>query len=193
MKLFFSVKYFLLFVCIVYLFSACSGSSEPKVFVKTVEGTSVSIDKLYQHKLNAIVFLAPGCPLSEAALLSLTALDSLYRKNDYATFIIIPGNLYTQKEVELFKDSFDVSFPILIDTNYYLTHKLKASITPEYFLLNENKVILYQGAIDDRALDNDIIRQEARVQFAQKAIEDVLLNRKVEISKTKAVGCYIEQ
>jgi hypothetical protein len=54
-------------------------------------------------------------------------------------------------------------------------------------------VILYQGAIDNKALDNDIIRQEADMNFAEIAIKSIIENEKIEITKTKAVGCFIEQ
>ncbi len=159
---------------------------------QTING-SVQMNELHQDKMNSFVFLAPGCPLSEASILELNRLDSLYSENQYSTTIIIPGNLYSVQEIEEFKNTFNIKFRMVIDTNYYLTKLLNASITPEYFLVNENMVVLYQGAIDNRAIDNDIIRQEADINFAENAIKSIIENKKIEQTKTKAVGCFIEQ
>jgi hypothetical protein len=173
------------------LFS-CKQKNEQKKSFHTLDG-SVQMAELHQYKMNSLIFLAPGCPLSEASLLELNRLDSLYSKHKYSTTIIIPGNLYSIQEIEEFKNVFNVKFRMVMDTNYYLTKLLNASITPEYFLVNENMVILYQGAIDNKALDNDIIRQEADMNFAEIAIKSIIENEKIEITKTKAVGCFIEQ
>lgn len=173
------------------LFS-CKQKNQQILSFQTING-SVRMNELHQDKMNSFVFLAPGCPLSEASLLELYKLDSLYSKNQYSTTIVIPGNLYSTKEIEEFKNVFNIKFRIVIDADYYLTKLLNASITPEFFLVNENMVVLYQGAIDNRALDNDIIRQEADINFAENAIISIIQNKKIEQTKTKAVGCFIEQ
>jgi Redoxin len=177
---------------VLVLFFSCKENSKDFYF-HSINSTKISNSDLEKQKLIACVFLAPGCPLSEASLLELNKLDSLYHQYNYNTYVIIPGNLYSEEEIKSFKDSFTISFPIIIDTNYYLCSKLNASITPEYFLLKENMVVLYQGAIDNRALDNDVIRQSASINFADSAINSYLQNKKIEINKTNAVGCYIER
>jgi hypothetical protein len=182
---------FFLLLILSILFS-CKQKDQQKLSFQTING-SIQMAELHQDKMNSFVFLAPGCPLSEASILELNRLDSLYSINQYSTTIIIPGNLYSVQEIEEFKNIFNIKFRMVIDTNYYLTKLLNASITPEYFLVNENMVVLYQGAIDNKALDNDIIRQEADMNFAEIAIRSIIENKKIELTKTKAVGCFIEQ
>ncbi len=184
--------HFFVLLLIALLLLSCKQKDKQALSFPSVNGT-VMMAELHEQKINAIVFLAPGCPLSEASILELNRLDSLYAKNNYSTTIIIPGTLYSIEEIIDFKNNFNIKFRMVVDTNYYLTHLLNATITPEYFIVNENMIVLYQGAIDNRALDNDIIRQEATVNFAENAINSLISNTKIIQTKTKAVGCYIEQ
>jgi hypothetical protein len=69
--------------------------------------------------------------------------------------------------------------------------KYKATITPEVFLILSNNVI-YTGAFDDRAIDNEIIKQSASENYLYDAIKNTLEGKEVVNKKTKAVGCYIE-
>ncbi len=158
-----------------------------------LDGTSIKYRGNNTFKLNAYVFLSPECPLSEASLVELTRLDSIYKNSGYTTNIIIPGELYSVEEINTFIKNFNIKFPTYIDKNYECCDLLKAVSTPEYFLVDEHSEILYQGAIDDRALDNEIIRQEAKNFYAENAIKSVIDNKPISITKTKAVGCYIER
>ncbi len=164
-----------------------------EIILFKLNGTKTTFSELNISSLNAYVFLSPECPLSEASLIELNRLDSVYNDRGYSTHIIIPGELYSTEEIESFKTTFNITLPIYIDKHYKLCDSLKALVTPEYFLLDKNKSLLYQGAIDDRAIDNDIVRQSINSYYAQDAIQSTLNNQIIRITKTKAVGCYIER
>lgn len=165
---------------------------KPEWTVATSNGDEFSNLSFQTHELNALVFLAPGCPISEASIQEINKIQEKYSSQKLATFIVIPGSLYSKKEVDSFISVFNISMPVLLDTTGLLVQKLNASITPEYFLLDKQMQVLYQGAIDDRALDNEIIRQSATINYADSAIHQYLKTKKVAITKTKAVGCFIE-
>lgn len=181
-------KYLYLFFLIFVI--GCSNRNSWEI--STIDLKKIKETELKKNKLNAFVFLAPGCPLSEASILELNKLDSKYRLENYRTYIVISGKLFSQKEISDFVDAFKISFPVLLDTSAFLMQKYNATITPEYFLLDNNLNVLYSGSIDNRAIDNDLIRQEAKNNFADKAIEEYLHDKNISIPKTKAVGCYIE-
>ncbi len=164
----------------------------PDWTVATINGDEFSNLTFKNHELNAIVFLAPGCPLSEGSILELNKLHEKYTSAKLATYIVIPGSLFSKAEVKAFVDTFKIDFPVLLDTTGLLVSKLNASITPEYFLLDKNSKVLYQGAIDNRAFDNEFIRQSATINYADSAISQFLNNQKIKIQKSKAVGCFIE-
>ncbi len=181
---------FLLFLSF-YLISC--RQKESQLILNKLDGTEIKIADVNLSTYNAYVFLSPECPLSEASLLELNRLDSLFKMQGYASNIIIPGKLFSVDEINNFKNNYNVKFPIYLDTHYELCDWLKASITPEYFLLSEDFTLIYSGAIDDRALDNEVIRQSAKNRYAENAIQLLINNKPITITKTKAVGCYIER
>lgn len=173
----------------VIVFSSCN---KPEWSIKTYNGDDFSDKTFKNHKLNAVVFLAPECPLSEAAIQELNKLQKKYFPVDYSTYVVIPGNLYAPDEVKKFVEKFQIEFPVVLDTSAIVTHMLNAKITPEVFLVTDSMKVVYQGAIDDRAYDNEFIRQEAQHNYLDSAINQYSKFKKIKVVKTNAVGCFIE-
>ncbi len=142
-------------------------------------------------ELEAYVFVSPECPISEAILLNLKQLDSTYSDSVLLIKLVVPGKLYSDFEIDSFRRVNNLQFELIKDSNAVLVKRFGASITPEVFLIKD-KELLYSGAIDDRALDNDIIRQSAKNFYLRDAIELTLKNKKISLKKTEAIGCYIE-
>ncbi len=143
------------------------------------------------NRLKLIVFVAPECPISEAILLNLKQLSEQYGDEQLHVQLVVPGALYTRTEVDSFVRINNIKFEVIIDSSADLVNKYNATITPEVFLILNDKVI-YEGAVDDRALDNNIIKQSSSENYLSDAIQNTLAGREVLIKKTKAVGCYIE-
>lgn len=177
---------------VLFLITSCI-EKEKEILLNKLDGTEVKLSYINTEEYNAYVFLSPECPLSEASLLELNRLDSIFNKEGYATNIIIPGELFSVKEISIFRDSFAIQFPIYMDKKYQLCDLLKATITPEYFLYSKNNKLLYSGAIDDRALDNDIVRQKASRKYVEEVMQLLINKKPLGITNTKAVGCFIER
>ncbi len=177
------------FILFLILISACSS---PKWQVSTINKEMVSNIDIENANLSAIVFLAPGCPLSEASLLELNKLQKKYSAKNYQTYVCITGSLFNIDEIKAFVDTFDIQFKVLVDSNAFLMNYLGATITPEYYLLDKRAEIVYRGAIDDRAFDNEYIRPSVSVNYADSAIRQYFSNQNIKISQTKPVGCFIE-
>ena len=142
-------------------------------------------------KLELIVFVAPECPISEAIILNLKQISFEFNNDELHTTLVIPGSLYSQNEVDSFIKLNKISFDVIIDSSAQLVNKYKAQITPEVFLIN-NEEIIYTGAVDDRAIDNEIIKQSASENYLYDAIKNTLEGNEVKVKKTKAIGCFIE-
>ncbi len=141
--------------------------------------------------LKLIVFVAPECPISEAILLNLQQISKEYNNELLHIQLVIPGSLYSNAEVDSFVNINNIKFEVIIDSNAELVNKYQATITPEVFLILNNQVI-YEGAVDDRAVDNEFIKQSATENYLSDAIQNALAGKEVVVKKTKAVGCYIE-
>lgn len=144
-----------------------------------------------KSKLDLIVFVAPECPISEAILLNLKNISTEFAEEQLKIQLVVPGNLYSKSEVDSFIKVNNINFEVLIDSNAVFVKKYNASITPEVFLVSNGKLI-YTGAVDDRAIDNEIIKQSAAENYLYDAIKNTLEGKEVSVKKTKAIGCYIE-
>ena len=71
----------------------------------------------------------------------------------------------------------------MIDTARLLQNKFNAEITPEAILTNTDLEVLYQGAINDRAVDINIIKQNSTQNYLFDAIDQKLNNKKININK----------
>ena len=182
-------NFIIVFLMSIFLFSSCN---KPDWSIKTYNGDDFSVKTFKNHKLNAVVFLAPECPLSEAAIQELNKLQKKYFQNDYSTYVVIPGSLYSKDEVKKFVEQFQIEFPVVLDTGAVITSMLNAKTTPEVFLITDSMKVVYQGAIDDRAFDNEFIRQEAQHNYLDSAINQYSKFKKIKVVKTNAVGCFIE-
>ena len=138
-----------------------------------------------KDKLKLIVFVAPECPISDAILLNLNQLSTEFSEEKLHIQLVVPGKLYARSEVDSFVNSNNIKFEVLIDSTAKLVEKYGATITPEVFLIS-NEEVIYTGAIDDRAIDNEIIKQSASENYLHDAIKNTLEGKEVLIKKNKA-------
>ncbi|MGB3206586.1 MAG: thioredoxin family protein, partial [Crinalium sp.] len=78
--------------------------------------------------------------------------------------------------------------PYLRDTNQDVAQTFRAEKTPEVFLLNNQGILCYRGAIDDRPDDPAYVEQH----YLRSAIADVLQGETVTIASTPAIGSSIK-
>ena len=79
-------------------------------------------------------------------------------------------------------------FPVLIDKGNVLADKLGASVTPEVYYVNENNVLVYQGAIDNNRSGEDITEK-----YLRDAVEANLSGKPVAKKTANAIGCSIKR
>ena len=81
------------------------------------------------------------------------------------------------------------SFPYLIDEKSKLANAFGAKTTPHVFLFNDERKLVYKGAIDDNYKSiNDVTEK-----YLLDALQEVSNQKSVTIDKTKAVGCSIKR
>ena len=81
------------------------------------------------------------------------------------------------------------TFPYLIDKNSEIANAFGAKTTPHIFLFNNEKTLIYKGAIDDNYKSaNDVTEN-----YLLNALENVSNQQSISIKETKAVGCSIKR
>ena len=93
------------------------------------------------------------------------------------------------EEMKKHSKKMNYSFPYLIDVNSELANAFGAKTTPHIFLFNNNKELVYKGAIDDNYKSVDNVKSE----YLLDALKEVYTQKSITISETKAVGCSIKR
>ena len=142
-----------------------------------------------EKKLIAVVFLAADCPISQKYVRTLNLLAERYPQ---VTFVGTFTRWDDWAALRQFESEFAPAFPLWRDAEMRLVRRLDATVTPEVFLLKENRV-LYRGAVDNWFVALGRYRPTPTEHFLQDAIQAVLDGKTVRVQVTKAVGCGIER
>ncbi len=153
-------------------------------------GQSLDFQKFaLEKKLVAVVFLAADCPISQKYVRTLNGLTERFPE---VAFVGVFTRWDDWAALRQFQTDFAPVFPLWRDTEMRLVRRLDATVTPEVFLLKENRV-LYRGAVDNWFVALGQYRPVPTAHFLEDAIRAVLDGQMVRVASTKAVGCGIEQ
>ncbi|MEQ1826246.1 MAG: thioredoxin family protein [Pirellula sp.] len=80
----------------------------------------------------------------------------------------------------------DFVFPYLFDETQQIAKDYGAGRTPEVFVLNKARQIVYMGSLDDNAKEDKV-----KVQYVQDAIDAMLAGKPIAVTETAPIGCAI--
>lgn len=137
------------------------------------------------------IFLSETCPICQSYTLTLKQLYIKY-KNENIRFVGVFPNYYsTEKDIDNFKNKYSIPFELILDINAELTKHFKATATPEVFVENNNKQIIYSGRIDDSFYAIGKRRTVISKNDLADAVSSIVLKQKIKTPVTQAVGCVI--
>ncbi len=137
-----------------------------------------------------VMFLAPDCPLCVTLSTPFSELANQYP--DVQFLGVISGNHYEAMEINMFATEKSFKPRIFRDYDYAIASSLKASITPEFLLLDSAGNTIYQGMLDDRILSLGSYKQTWNEHYLKDALDAVISGKKPIVAKTEAIGCVLE-
>ena len=170
------------------------GSTIPNFkLLNAINGTLYSSDELNNEKPSLLMVICNHCPYVihyHEALQLLT--------KDYGTqinMVAISSNdvdKYPQDGPEAMKllfKSLGLDFPYLFDESQEIAKILKAECTPEFYLYDTNKTLVYRGRMDASSPGKDIPITGADLSGAMDALLDGSL---VPSEQQPSMGCSIK-
>lgn len=164
------------------LFLVLACKSEPK--------TSIFDSLIKRAEFSVVMFIAPDCPLCMTLSRSYNEMQANYPSVQFLA--VHSGKNYEAMELNMFATETKFKPLIFRDYDYSIAHKLGATITPEFVLLDSNANVLYQGLMDDRIEKLGSYKQQWSKNHLADAISAVLSKKKVPLKKTEPVGCVLE-
>jgi peroxiredoxin len=139
-----------------------------------------------------VIFLQPECPFCNSYAKTLRHLDSVFSAKEVQMYGVMAGTNYSDSELVAYRDDHNLRFPFLLDPEFELTKRLKATITPQAFLIDGNGRVVYHGMIDNWGYEIGKARARATEFYLTDAVNHFLEGKPVAPDSTKAIGCYIQ-
>ena len=154
-----------------------------------VDDRQHSLSDYKEAKVVVLVFTCNHCPVATAYQDRLIALQKQYADK---TVQVVAINVNTNASDKLDKmkeraQSKGYNFPYLYDPSQKSATSYGASVTPQVFVLDQNRKVAYMGAIDDQMQPDRVQRH-----YVRDAVEALLAGQQPPVTETRQVGCGIE-
>ncbi|PWU17416.1 MAG: hypothetical protein C5B48_15990 [Candidatus Rokuibacteriota bacterium] len=156
-----------------------------------VDGSRYSLASFASADVLAIVFSCNGCPTVRAAEDGLVAHQAAYASRGAQLLAINANNPFLSPRdtyAEMVKRAGEKSFnfPYLKDEDGSAARRYGANRTPHVFVLDHGRKLRYRGRIADSRDPDKVTRHDL-----ERAVDDLLASRAVEVPETEPFGCAI--
>ena len=168
------------------------GHVAPDFFLKGTDETVYSLASFSSSKLLLVVFICNHCPYVKARVHDLVALQSKFSKLDLQVIGINSNDPSYQEEgfesMKGFVKEYGLNFPYLFDDTQTTARSYGAVCTPDPFLFNSERKLVFHGKIND-AMEPDMT---PKVQTMEENVKKLLRGQDLERDFDPSVGCSIK-
>lgn len=171
-------------------FSSSIGKKVPDFKLPDNRGRQVSLGDFQDKKAVVVVFIGTECPINNAYMPMLMELDRQFGPRGVQLLAVNSNQQDTPKRIAEHAKKHELAFPVLKDEDNRVADLFGARRTPEAFVLDGERVIRYQGRIDDQ-FGLDFKRPKPTRRDLVEALEEVLAGRTISQPTTPVAGCLI--
>ncbi|NJR48328.1 MAG: thioredoxin family protein [Leptolyngbyaceae cyanobacterium CSU_1_3] len=170
------------------------GSYAPDFEIPGIDGSVHHLARyLESHRAVAVVFMCNHCPYVKMYLDRLKQIQKDFQGQGFTLVAINPNDADQFPEdsfekMKTFAQANQVNFPYLRDVTQEVANTFGAKKTPHVFLLNQQGVLCYNGAIDDSPQSPQAVQK----RYLQDAIAKVLSGQAIVPTSTDPVGCSVK-
>ncbi len=162
--------------------------------LKNVDGRFLSLDSFKNAKGYIVIFTCNHCPYAQLYEERIIALHKKYNPKGYPVIAINPNSpaiVPDDSYEEMQKRAKQMNYPFvyLFDEKQEVYPKYGATRTPHVFVLDNNRVVQYIGAIDD----NPELPSHAKSRYVENAVDSLLRGEKPKTTYTVAIGCTVKK
>ena len=161
--------------------------------LNSLSNKNFSSDSLDVNKSSLIMFICNHCPYVIHYHDEIIQLEKDYSKK--VNLVAISSNdiiNYPQDSPAKMKELWEtlgLSFPYLFDETQDVAKKYKAECTPEFYLFDSNKKLIYRGRMDETSPGSD---KKPSGKDLRTAIDNLENNRPISNDQHPSMGCNIK-
>ena len=153
-----------------------------------VDGKKYSLSDFDSSEVIVVVFTCNSCPYAVDIEDRLLAFHQKYGKQGVALIAInvnkVEADLMPAMKDKAKEKSFQ--FPYLFDETQQIAKDYGAKRTPEFFVLDQDRKVVYMGSLDDSPEGKTVTKR-----YIEAAVDMTLAGEKVKIAETIPVGCAV--
>jgi peroxiredoxin len=169
------------------------GTAAPPFSLPGVDGETHSLDSFSDAELLVVVFTCNHCPYAIASEDRLIEIQRDYASKGVQIVAINPNDAknYPDDSFEKMKERAaekSFNFPYLRDESQEVARAYDAACTPDIFVFDADRKLLYNGRIDDNWQEPDNVTRNDLREVLDAALE----GRSVDFEHVPSMGCSIK-
>ncbi len=170
------------------------GTKAPDFSLPDTSGKTASLNDFKNAKALLVIFMCNHCPFVKHVLNKLVELVKVYQSKGVSVVGINSNDIssYPEDSPEMMaaiaKEK-GFTFDYLFDETQEVAKAYQAACTPDFFLFDKNRKLVYRGQMDDSRPGNNI---PVTGKDLTAAIEAVLNGKKIDSRQKPSMGCNIK-
>jgi peroxiredoxin len=170
------------------------GTEAPAFQLPDTQGKTISISDFRDAPALLVVFMCNHCPYVKHIRESLVELVKEYQAKGVAVVAINANDVdaYPDDSPELMArdaETYGYTFPYLYDQTQQVARAYKAACTPDFYLFDRDRRLVYRGQIDSSRPGND---KPLSGEDLRAALEAVLTGGQISAQQKPSMGCNIK-
>ena len=170
------------------------GSKAPYFSLPAITGETITLDSFKNKKGFLLMFICNHCPYVKHIRAGLVTIGNNYKNKDIGIVGINSNDwtTYPDDNPEAMKKvsaSLGYTFAYLYDETQSVAKAYTAACTPDFFLYNHNRLLVYRGQFDGSRPGNNI---PVTGTDLRRAIDALLNDEPVNPDQRPSIGCNIK-
>jgi len=170
------------------------GNKAPEFSLIGTDNKMHSLSDYLHKKAFLIIFMCNHCPYVKPKMNYLKQLQDKYEVNGIQIIGINSNDTesYGEDDLEHMKqiaEEKEFSFPYLLDETQEIARMYGAACTPDPFLFDSNKKLVYHGRIDDA---HGKSHADAKTHELEDAINELISGKNVTVKEFPSMGCNVK-
>ena len=159
-----------------------------------VSGQSISLNTFSGKKALLVMFICRHCPFVKHIQQELARIGKDYSDKDVGIVAISSNDAQTFPDdspsgLKQMAEELDFEFPYCYDEDQETAKAFAAACTPDFYLFNEARQLIYRGQLDDSRPGNDI---PVTGKDLRGALDAALRDEPVSKDQRPSIGCNIK-
>ncbi len=159
-----------------------------------VSGNTISLKTFADKKALLVMFICRHCPFVKHVQQQLAQIGQDYADQSLGIVAISANDVANYPDdspdnLKLMAKELGFNFPLCYDESQATAKAYTAACTPDFFLFDENRQLVYRGQLDESRPSNNV---PVTGKDLRSAIDAVLAGKEINPDQKPSIGCNIK-